>query len=63
MRGQLLTALLAVACQSVAAQSEQSKPKYDFSLPCEDRIKLAESAAPPEISDRATVTSSTVLGT
>lgn len=55
MRIPLLTALLAVVCQSVAAQSEQPKPKYDFSLPREDRIKLAESAAPPEISGQATV--------
>jgi hypothetical protein len=31
------------------------KPAYDFSLPREERIKLAESAAPPEISDKATV--------
>jgi hypothetical protein len=55
MRGQLLTALLAMMCQSVAAQSEQPKPTYDFSLPREDRIKLAESAAPREISAKATV--------
>ena len=35
----------------------QTAPKaaYDFSLPREERIKLAESAAPPEISGKATV--------
>jgi hypothetical protein len=37
------------------AQSDMPKPAYDFSLPREDRIKLAESAAPPEISGKATV--------
>ena len=31
------------------------KPAYDFSLPREERIKLAQSAAPPEISGKATV--------
>jgi hypothetical protein len=31
------------------------KAAYDFSLPREERIKLAESAAPPEISSHATV--------
>jgi hypothetical protein len=38
-----------------AAQTEMPKPAYDFSLPREERIKLAESAAPAEISSRATV--------
>jgi hypothetical protein len=37
------------------AQTEMPKPAYDFSLPREERIKLAESAAPPEISSHATV--------
>src|SRR5579862_7466193 len=37
------------------AQSDTPKPAYDFSLPREERIKLAESAAPPEISSNATV--------
>jgi hypothetical protein len=36
-------------------QADMPKPAYDFSLPREDRIKLAESAAPPEISRKATV--------
>ena len=37
------------------AQTEMPKPAYDFALPREERIKLAESAAPPEISSHATV--------
>lgn len=40
---------------SVYAQTNFPKPAYDFSQPREDRIKLAESAAPPEISAKATV--------
>jgi hypothetical protein len=39
----------------VQAQTERPKPAYDFALPREERIKLAESAAPPEISGKATV--------
>lgn len=38
-----------------AAQTDTPKPAYDFSKPREDRIKLAESAAPPEVSSKATV--------
>jgi hypothetical protein len=30
------------------AQTEMPKPAYDFALPREERIKLAESAAPSE---------------
>lgn len=37
------------------AQADMPKPAYDFSLSREERIKLAESAAPPEISGNATV--------
>jgi hypothetical protein len=37
------------------AQTDMPKPAYDLSLPREERIKLAESAAPPEISSHATV--------
>jgi hypothetical protein len=36
-------------------QTDMLKPAYDFSLPREERIKLAESAAPPEISGKATL--------
>lgn len=38
-----------------AAQTEAPKAAYDFSLSREERIKLAKSAAPPEISEHATV--------
>jgi hypothetical protein len=34
---------------------EKPKATYDFSLPREEKIKLAEGAAPPEISGKATV--------
>lgn len=37
------------------AQNEKPKPAYDFSMSREEKIKLAESAAPPEISSKATV--------
>jgi hypothetical protein len=39
----------------IRAQTAAPKPAYDFSSPREDRIKLAESAAPPEVSGKATV--------
>lgn len=38
-----------------AAQGNTPTPAYDFSLPREEKIKLAESAAPPEVSGAATV--------
>ena len=44
-----------LACLPTVAQTNDLKPKYDFSLPREEKIKLAESAAPPEISGKATV--------
>src|SRR6267142_4792069 len=48
-----------VFCGSLVGQTApgQTTPKsaYDFSLPREERIKRAESAAPPEISGKATV--------
>jgi hypothetical protein len=48
----LLSTNLAVFAQT---QTDGLKPAYDFSLSREDRIKLAESAAPPEVSTKATV--------
>ena len=39
----------------IDVQSDMPKPAYDFSLSRDERIKLAESAAPPEISAKATV--------
>jgi hypothetical protein len=44
-----------LACLPSVAQTNNLKPAYDFSLPREEKIKLAESAAPPEVSGKATV--------
>lgn len=55
MARMLLVVLVLQACPVVFAQTETPKPAYDFSLPREQRIKLAKDAAPPEISDKATV--------
>ncbi len=55
MRRMLIAILLVGSCTAVYAQTDSPKPAYDFSLPREERIKLAESAAPPEISSKATV--------
>lgn len=38
-----------------SAQPGAPKPAYDVSLPREERIQLAKSAAPPEITDHSTV--------
>jgi hypothetical protein len=51
----LLVGLLLGTNIFTLAQTDKPKPAYDFSLPREERIKLAESAAPPEISGKATV--------
>jgi hypothetical protein len=52
----LVRAVLVLGTSLAAlAQADSQKPAYDFSLPREERIKLAESAAPPEISGKATV--------
>ena len=37
------------------AQEKTPTPAYDFSLPHEEKIKLAESAAPPEVSGSAAI--------
>jgi|SRR5271165_33846 len=55
MRRMLFAILLLLNRSVVHAQTNPIKPAYDFSLPREKRIKLAESAAPPEISGKATV--------
>lgn len=55
MRAMLSAVLLLAASLIALAQTISPKPAYDFSLPRDERIKLAESAAPPEISDKATV--------
>jgi hypothetical protein len=51
----LLLAGLFFVIHFVAFAEDKPKPAYDFSLPREERIKLAESAAPSEISGKATV--------
>jgi len=51
----LFAAGLFLGINIVAFAQDKPKPAYDFSLPREDRIKLAESAAPPEISGKAAV--------
>jgi hypothetical protein len=57
MRAIVLGAVLLVANSSASAQNEKEKPKpaYDFTLSQEEKIRLAEGAAPPEISGKATV--------
>jgi hypothetical protein len=47
--------LLGTTVFAAAQTTEAPKAAYDFSLPREERIKLAKSAAPPEISEHATV--------
>jgi hypothetical protein len=55
MRGTVPAVLVLATSLVVFAQTDMPKPAYDFSLPREERIKLAGSAAPPEISGKATV--------
>src|SRR5260370_34964776 len=49
------TAILAMSNLDAVAQTNPIKPAYDFSLSREEKIKLAESAGPPEVSSKATV--------
>lgn len=49
------TILVLLLARSVMAFAQGDAPKYDFSVPREERIKLAESAAPPEVSGKASV--------
>src|SRR5260370_41763668 len=53
MAKMLSIVVLLAANVAAAAQTDMPKPAYDFTLPREERIKLAESAAPPEISANA----------
>lgn len=55
MRRMLSVLFLFTGNLAAFAQDDRPKPTYDFSLSREEKIKLAESAAPPEISDKATV--------
>lgn len=54
MRTLLTTAILVSTLAGVSA-AENPKPAYDFSVAREERIKLAEGAAPAEISGKATI--------
>lgn len=54
MRRVMLAGLLLGTNVAAFAQAERPKPVYDFSLSREEKIKLAESAAPSEISGKAT---------
>lgn len=55
MRKSAIFAFFVLQAASVFAQGDKPKPMYDFSLSREEKIKLAESAAPPEISTKAAV--------
>jgi hypothetical protein len=55
LRSILIAAVLFTQGLPAPTQTEALKAKYDLSLPREEKIKLAESAAPPEISGKATV--------
>ena len=55
MRVILTLAVLLGGRLAMFAQRDMLKPAYDFSLPRKARIELAESAAPLEISGKATV--------
>lgn len=50
-----MSALLLAFSWAAWGQSEMPKPAYDFSLPRDQRIRLAEAAAPEEVSGKATV--------
>jgi hypothetical protein len=55
MRRMLPVVFLLIGNLVTFAQDDKPKPTYDFSLSREEKIKLAESVAPPEISGKATV--------
>jgi hypothetical protein len=55
MRNHYLIGFLLGASSLLLSQPDTPKPAYDFSLSREEKIKLAESAAPGEISGPATV--------
>jgi hypothetical protein len=55
MRALLVGAFLLAGNATAFAQSDKPKPTYDFSLSREEKIKLAESAAPSEVASKATV--------
>lgn len=54
-RALLVPLLFSLSNLLALSQTKTLKPTYDFSLPRQEKIKLAESAAPPELSGKATV--------
>jgi hypothetical protein len=55
MRAIFILAFLLLETSPTFSQDTKLKPTYDFSASREQKIKLAESAAPPEISGKAAV--------
>jgi hypothetical protein len=55
MRRSKLVCFLCFPATFLFSQQETPKPAYDFSLSREEKIQLAESAAPPGISGKATL--------
>ena len=55
MRRILSHAVLSLMSLVTLAQNDKPKPSYDFALSREEKIKLAESAAPTEVSGKATI--------
>jgi len=55
MRKEFALAILLGGTTAAFAQNEKPKPAYDFSMSRDEKIRLAESAAPPEISSKSTV--------
>lgn len=55
MRTTILLIFLAASTLVSLSKSDAPKPAYDFSLTREDKVKLAESAAPTEVSGKATI--------
>ena len=53
--GVILVVLFLASNLAVRAQSNTPKAAYDFSISREEKVRLAKSAAPPEISDKASL--------
>jgi hypothetical protein len=51
----LLTVVIFASAVVLLAQANSVKPAYDISLSRGEKIKLAKSAAPTEVSDKATI--------
>jgi hypothetical protein len=51
----VLSTLILAGNLMMFAQADRPKPAYDFSWPLQEKIRLAESAAPPEVSGEASI--------